>query len=85
MPGGQRGELEQAGWVCWRETLLLSPGGSVGATAFAGSVFNQLGKRRGAVYLTLEGDANTARVLSVLLRQLNSSHFSVSIPIETRL
>ena len=85
VPGGQRGELEQAGWVCWRETLLLSPGGSVGATAFAGSVFNQLGKRRGAVYLTLEGDANTARVLSVLLRQLNSSHFSVSIPIETRL
>lgn len=83
-PEGQRDSLEQAGWVCWAETLLLEPGDSVGGTSFAGSVLNRLGNRR-TVYLTLEGSGNTARVLPTLLRQLRTNNYMVAIPIETRI
>lgn len=84
-PANQRGALEQDGWVCWKETLLLSPGDTVGATAFANSVLGRLGKRQGAVYLTLEGNTNTVRVLSTLLRQLSNNHYNIAVPMETRL
>lgn len=84
-PAGQRPALEQEGWVCWKETLLLSPNSTVSSTAFANSVLSRLGQRRSTVYLTLEGDANTARVLSTFLRQLNNNHYNVAIPMETKL
>lgn len=85
VPDGARAGLEGQGWVCWKETLYLEPGDSVGGTAFAGTVLNRLGTRRRTVYLTLEGSGNTARVLSALLRQLSSNHYTVAVPVETRL
>ena len=85
VPDGARAGLEEQGWVCWKETLYLEPGDSVGGTAFAGTVLNRLGTRRRTVYLTLEGSGNTARVLSALLRQLSSNHYTVAVPVETRL
>lgn len=85
VPDGARDGLEEKGWVCWEETLFLEPGGAVGGTAFANTVLNRLGTRRRTVYLTLEGGEDTARVLSTLLRQLDSNHYSVAVPIETRL
>ncbi len=85
VPDGARAGLEEQGWVCWKETLYLEPGDSVGGTAFAGTVLNRLGTRRRTVYLTLEGSGNTARVLSALLRQLSSNHYTVAVPMETRL
>ena len=85
VPDGARAGLEEQGWVCWKETLYLEPGDSVGGTAFAGTVLNRLGTRRRTVYLTLEGSGNTARVLSALLRQLSSNHCTVAVPVETRL
>lgn len=85
VPDGARAGLEEQGWVCWKETLYLEPGDSVGGTAFAGTVLNRLGTRRRTVYLTLEGSGNTARVLSALLRQLSSNHYAVAVPVETRL
>lgn len=85
VPDGARAGLEEQGWVCWKETLYLKPGDSVGGTAFAGTVLNRLGTRRRTVYLTLEGSGNTARVLSALLRQLSSNHYTVAVPVETRL
>ena len=85
VPEGARAGLEEKGWVCWQETLLLEPGGSVGGTAFANTVLSRLGARRRTVYLTLEGSDNTARVLPSLLRQLGGNHFITAIPIETRL
>lgn len=77
--------LEEKGWVCWKETLYLEPTNTVGTAAFANTVLTRLGSRRRTVYLTLEGGSNTARVLSALLRQLDSSHYTVAIPMETRL
>ena len=53
VPDGARAGLEEQGWVCWKETLYLEPGDSVGGTAFAGTVLNRLGTRRRTVYLTL--------------------------------
>lgn len=85
VPDGARAGLEEQGWVCWKETLYLEPGDSVGGTAFAGTVLNRLGTRRRTVYLTLEGSGNTARVLPALLRQLSSNHYTVAVPVETRL
>lgn len=85
VPDGARAELEEKGWVCWEETLFLEPGGTVGGTAFANTVLNQLGTRRRTVYLTLEGDSDTARILAPLLRQLGSNHYTVAIPMETKL
>lgn len=85
VPDGARAGLEEQGWVCWKEILYLEPGDSVGGTAFAGTVLNRLGTRRRTVYLTLEGSGNTARVLPALLRQLSSNHYTVAVPVETRL
>lgn len=85
VPAGQRPGLEEEGWVCWEETLALEPGPAVGTSAFAHTVLNRLGTRYRTVYLTLEGGENTARVLPVLLRQMNSSHYMLSVPLETRL
>lgn len=77
VPEGARAGLEEKGWVCWKETLLLESGDAAG--------LNRLGARRGAVYLTLDGSGNTALALSNLLRQLNNGHYTVTVPIETRL
>lgn len=85
VPAGQRAALEQEGWVCWNETLALTPGDSVGAAAFASNAMSRLGTRYRTVYLTLEGGAATARVLPTLLRQMNSNHYILSVPLETRL
>lgn len=84
-PAGQRAALEQDGWVCWQETMLLSVNDTVSSTTFANSVLNRLGQRRSTVYLTLEADSNTAQVLSALVRQLSNNHYNLAVPIETRL
>ena len=85
VPEGRRDELEEKGWICWQESLLLEPADAVGGTAFANTALNRLGARRRAVYLTLEGGENAARVLPALLRQLDDSHYVVAVPIETKL
>lgn len=82
---GHRAALEEAGWVCWRETSLLRPDGSVGASAFASNAVRRLGNRQDTVCLTMEGEENAARVLPALLRSLSSGRYVVSVPIETRL
>lgn len=85
VPEESRAGLEERGWVCWKETLFLEPGDMTGGTAFANGVLNRLGTRRRAVYLTLEGSGNTARILTALLRQLSNNHYTVAIPMETKL
>ena len=85
VPDNQMGDAEDAGWVCWDETLLLSPSNTVGVNTFASNVLRQLSGRTRATYLTLEGGDNSARVLSALLRRLESEQFMVSVPMETRL
>ncbi len=85
VPAGQQPALEAEGWVCWEETLLLSPSASVSPSSFASSALRRLEGRARNTYLTLEGGADGARVLPALLRQLASEHFVVSIPMETKL
>ena len=85
VPAGQRAALKEAGWVCWTETARLQPSDSVSPSSFASSTIRRLKNRQGPVYLTLEGGDSAARVLPVLLRQLGSSDYIVSIPMETRL
>lgn len=84
-PKDQRSALEAEGWVCWNESVSLSPSDTVGANAFASSALRRLEGRTRTTYLTLPGTANTGRVLSALLRQLKANNFVVSIPMETRL
>lgn len=85
VPDGARAGLEEKGWVCWEETMFLEPSETVGGTAFASQVLNRLGTRRRAVCLTLEGGSNAARVLPALLRQLSSNHYTIAVPMETKL
>ncbi len=85
VPSGQAAELEQVGWVCWRETALLEPDSAVSPAAFSADVVSRLGGRKDTVYLTLEAGEDTARVLSTLLRYLGEKRFVVDIPVETRL
>ncbi len=85
VPQDQRSALEGEGWVFWRETMSLSPSVTVGPNTFAYNTVRQLAGRTKNTYLTLDGNANAARILPSLLRQLSSKHFVVSIPMETRL
>ena len=85
VPDSQRSEAEAEGWICWDETLTLSPSDSVGANTFASNTMQRLSGRTRSTYLTLDGGQNTARVLPSLLRRLEQEHFVVSIPLETRL
>ena len=57
----------------------------MGAGTFANTVLNRLGSRHRAAYLTLSGGEAAARVLPTLLRQLASNHYTLSVPLETRL
>ncbi|MCI8422707.1 MAG: hypothetical protein HFF50_04100 [Lawsonibacter sp.] len=84
VPQEQAGQMEE-GWVCWQETLSLAPGDTVGGAAFASSTLRRLAGRTRSTCLTLEGGDNAARVLPILLRQLRSARFVVSVPLETRL
>ena len=85
VPEGQQSALEGEGWVCWDETLLLSPDGSVSPSTFAARTLSRLEGRELTTYLTLEGGEDAARVLPTLLRRLTSDHFILGVPIETRL
>ena len=85
VPAEQRATLEGEGWVCWEETLALTPDDNVGASSFATSTMGRLSGRTRTTYLTLEGGANGARVLSALLRRLDRESFDLGIPMETRL
>jgi hypothetical protein len=84
-PKDQRSALSEEGWVCWSETLHLSPASNVSSANFAYQTTNRLSGRTKNTYLTLDCDANSARVLSNLLRQLSAKHFIVSVPLETKL
>lgn len=83
-PGQQEG-LEERGWVCWQETVLLRPDDAAAPNTFASGAVRKLGKGEQAVCLTLEGGENAARVLPALLRYLDRENYIVSIPMETML
>ena len=85
VPQDQSSALEQEGWVCWDETILLEPSSSVSASSYCNRIMNRLEGRNLVTYLTLSGDADGARILSTLLQQLSEEHFVVGTPLETRL
>lgn len=85
VPKGMSRDLRSGGWVCWDETLSLSPAPGVGSGTFAANALRRLSGRTGEVYLTLEGGEDAARVLPTLLRRLGEERFVVSVPLETRL
>ena len=85
VPDSQRSALEAEGWVCWDETLSLTPSDTVGANTFASNTLRRLKGRTYRTYLTMPANENSVRVLSSLLRQLESNDFVVSVPTETHL
>lgn len=85
VPQDQIEAAEQAGWVCWDETLLLEPSSSISVSAYCSRIMGRLEGRNLVTYLTLSGNEDGARVLSTLLRQLSEEHFVVGTPLETRL
>ena len=55
------------------------------ANTFASNTLRRLKGRTYRTYLTMPANENTVRVLSSLLRQLESNDFVVSVPTETHL
>ena len=82
---GQQESLEERGWVCWKESVLLRPGDTAAPNTYASDAVRKLGKQGQPVCLTLEGGENAARVLPALLRYLGRENYIVSIPMETML
>ena len=85
VPKDQSAALGGNGWIFWNETLALTPTDSVGANTFASNTLRRLSGKKYSIYLTLDGGVNAARILPSLLRQLDTKHFVVNIPMETRL
>lgn len=85
VPQDQMDAVEQAGWVCWDETLLLEPSSGIGVSTYCSRIMGRLEGRNLVTYLTLSGNEDGARVLSTLLRKLSEEHFVVGTPLETRL
>jgi hypothetical protein len=85
VPKDQRDTVAADGWICWKETIRLSPSGSVSSSTFASNALRRLSGRTRNTYLTLDGTQNSARVLSTFLRQLESKNFVLNIPLETRI
>ena len=83
-PKEQRERLEQEGWICWQDTMRSAPAQGQSSAAFSRGVLRRLSGRSRSAYVTLEGD-QLSRVLSTLLRQLESESFTVTAPLETRL
>lgn len=84
-PKAFRAGLEQEGWVCWNSTLDLTPEDTSGANYYTNRVLNQLGNRTQDTYLSFAVSANTARILSTLLRGLDEEGFELELPLETKL
>ena len=86
VPEGQRGALQEEGWVCWNETVNAIPAGSrASASSHANAVIRKIGSRRNRAYLTLDASTESARILPTLLQRLGSRSYPVSVPLETRL
>lgn len=85
VPKELRSGLEDEGWVCWNESFSFAPSSSATSRTFSESVLKQLSGRTRTTYLTLEGGVSVSRILPMLLRQLESNHFDINIPLETRL
>ena len=85
VPESQRAELEKEGWICWDETASAPSAQGANANTYANQVLNRIDGNRTRVYLTLEADSETARVLPTLLWKLSAEGYGVSVPLETRL
>ena len=86
VPDEQRAALSAQGWVCWQQSLALSPTLSSGVNTFSANTLRRLDRLdRQTVYLTMDADPGAVRVLPTLLRQMKNNHYLIRIPMETRL
>ena len=86
VPDEQRAALSAQGWVCWHQSLSLSPTLSSGVNTFSANTLRRLDRLdRQTVYLTMDADPGAVRVLPTLLRQMKNNHYLIRIPMETRL
>lgn len=85
VPEEQREELEQAGWVCWNETLSGLAREGESAYSSASRILRTIGTRQRTVYLTMDDTSSSAQVLDRLLDQMDSGQYTILTPLETRL
>lgn len=86
VPDEQRAALSAQGWVCWQQSLSLSPTLSSGVNTFSANTLRRLDRLdRQTVYLTMDADPGAVRVLPTLLRQMKNNHYLIRIPMETHL
>ncbi len=85
VPRAQRAQLEELGWICWRETVNGIPDEMDSGAGYTEAIVRGLGKNRYSAYLTLDAGGNTARMLTTLLTALRSEGYAVNVPLEVRL
>ena len=78
-------ELEDEGWVCWSDTLELTPRDTDGANYFSRKVLGQLSGRTRTTYLSMAADAHALRILPTLLDRLEEEGFALQLPLEHRI
>lgn len=85
VPRAQRAQLDELGWICWRETVNGVPDETDSGSSYTDTIVRKLGKTRYSAYLTLDAGENTARMLTALLTTLRSEGYAVNVPLEVRL
>ncbi len=85
VPSGQRTELEEQGWVCWRQTADGAARRGERTTDYTRRLAQLIGTRNRAVYLTLDDSAATANVLDGALKELIKQEYTIVNPLESRL
>ena len=84
VPDKQQETLNSQGWIFWNSTADATPDGSLTPYSHAYNLVRALPKQ-GAVQITLNDSQLSADAVQTLLRQLESRHYTISIPRETRL
>ena len=84
VPEAHQTELQNQGWIFWNSTADATPDGSRPPYSHALNLVRSLPKR-GTVQLTLTDSQLSADAMRNVLHQLESRHYTVTIPRETHL
>jgi len=85
VPEGQRAQLEEQGWICWRQTVDGRPRQGERSAAYVQRVTRLIGDRSRTVYLTLDDSVATAGAINAVLTEFADREYTVITPLESRL
>lgn len=85
VPEEAQTQLEEQGWVCWRQTMDGRPRQGERAAAYIQRMCQMIGARSRTIYLTLDDSNRTAAALDDMLAELEAMECTIVTPLESRL